>query len=87
MDSLRQKLIGLINAAKRKKLYRCEVEYLESTEENAFFPLFPTDNMVDSTTSWEIRISFNNVSSTGQLMGYGYSGNNRYTKSASNYYF
>ena len=31
MDSLRQKLIGLINATKRKKPYRCEVEYLEST--------------------------------------------------------
>ena len=78
MDSLRQKLIGLVNATKRKKPYRCEVEYVESTEKDAFFPLFPTDNIVDSTTSWEVRLSFNNVSSTGQLMGFGYSGNNRY---------
>ena len=78
MDSLRQKLIGLINATKRKKPYRCEVEYVESTQQNSFFPLFPTDGIVDSTTTWEIRIAFNNVSSTGQLMGFGYSGNNRY---------
>lgn len=78
MDSLRQKLVGLINSTKRKKPYRCEVEYVESTEKDAFFPLFPTDNMVDSTTSWEVRLSFNDVSSTGQLMGFGYSGNNRY---------
>ena len=78
MDSLRQKLIGLINATKRKKPYRCEVEYVESTEKDSFFPLFTTDNIVDSTTSWEVRLSFNDVSFTGQLMGYGYSGNNRY---------
>ena len=78
MDSLRQKLVGLINAAKRKKPYRCEVEYLESTEKDSFFPLFTTDGIVDETTTWEIRLSFNDVSSTGQLMGFGYSGNNRY---------
>ena len=35
MDSLRQKLVGLINSTKRKKPYRCEVEYLESTEQQS----------------------------------------------------
>ena len=78
MDLLRQKLTGLINITKRKRPYRCEVEYVESTQQNSFFPLFPTDNIVDSTTTWEVRLAFNDVSFTGQLMGFGYSGNNRY---------
>ena len=76
MDSLRQKLIGLIHTTKRKP-YRCEVEYVESTEKDAFFPLWTTDKNVNSSTVWEIRVAFNDTF-TGQLMGYGYAGANRY---------
>ena len=73
-----KQLASMLASFKRKKKYYCEVEYIESTEKDSFFPLFPADNLVDSTTTWEVRLAFNDVSSTGQLMGYGYSGNNRY---------
>ena len=59
---------------KKRKPYYCEIEYIEETENNAFFN---THIFADETTAWEIRMSFN-TTTTGQLMGSGSTQNSRF---------
>ena len=77
MDSLRQKLIGLINATKRKRPYYCEVEYLENTDTGSTRNWINTGIVTDNNTKWEVRVAYNNTS-TGKLTGSGFASNTRF---------
>lgn len=68
---LRKKLALMLATLKKKRKYYCEVEYLENTGTLSSRNWISTGIVPDTTTKWEVRLSFNNTT-TGKLMGSGY---------------